>query len=178
MMNEQSPRPYAKHDEYEAVEMPYDGGEALSMLVIAPTPGMFAKFESSLTADKVLDILASLETKELHLFFPKLKTEGAFRLKQPLAALGMQRAFDEQSADFGAMSTTEALYVHDVVHKTFLEIDEEGTVAAAATGVTWRNVSAPLPPPAMKVDRPFLIAIVDRPTKTLLFLGRILDPKS
>lgn len=175
MMNELSERPYVKADGYEAVEMPYDGKE-LSMLVIAPTKGSFAAFEDSLTGSKVLDILASLETKTLHLFFPKLKTEAAFSLAEPLKALGMRRAF-EPGADFSGMSASERLFVSDVVHKTFLEIDERGTVAAAATGVGMMNSSLPPPPPVMVVDRPFIAAIVDRPTKTLLFLGRILEPK-
>jgi serpin B len=175
MMNEVSPHPYVKGDGYEAVEMVYDD-KALSMLVIAPTKGAFATFESSLTGRKVLDILASLETKEIHLFFPKLRVEGAFKLKEPLKALGMQKAFNE-SANFSGMSTTEKLVVQDVLHKTFAEIDENGTVAAAGTGVVVGNVSAPPPPPQMRVDRPFITAIVDRPTKTILFLGRILEPK-
>ncbi len=176
MMNAVSEHPYAKTDGYEAVEMPYDG-DALSMLVIAPTKGTFAKFEAALTGGKVLDILASLEKKELNLFFPKLKCEGAFKLKDPLKALGMQKAFDPSGADFSGMSTTERLSVQDVVHKTFVEIDERGTIAAAATGLVNVAASAPPPPPEMRVDRPFIAAIIDRPTKTLLFLGRILEPK-
>jgi len=84
MMNATSKHPYAKTDGYDAVEMPYDGKE-LSLLVVAPTKRTFA-FEASLTGGKGLDILASLETKEIHLFFPKRKTEGAFELKEPLKA--------------------------------------------------------------------------------------------
>jgi serpin B len=153
--------------------MAYDG-KVLSMPVIAPTKGTFATFESSLTGSKVLDILASLEIQELNLSFPKLRVEGAFSLKEPLKELGMQKAFT--SADFSGISMTEPLVVKDVVHKTFVEIDENGTVAAAATGVVVANGSASVPP-EMKVDRPFITAIIDRPTKTLLFVGRILEPK-
>jgi serpin B len=176
MMNNVSPLPHAKGDGYEAVEMAYDGNE-LSMLVIAPTKGTFATFESSLTGGKVLDILASLETKVLDLSFPKLKAEGSFGLKESLRALGMRQAFEAASADFSGMSTTEKLVVQDVLHKTFVEIDENGTEAAAATAVIAANSSAPPPPPVMKIDRPFITAIIDRPTKSLLFLGRILEPK-
>lgn len=175
-MNELSERPFVKADGYEAVELPYDGKD-LSMLVVAPTAGTFASFESSLTAEKVLDVFESLETKALDLYLPKTKTEGAFALRPALGSLGMKRAFDEEAADFSGLSSTEELFIKDVVHKTFLQIDERGTVAAAATGVGFSNSSAPPPPPVMKIDRPFLAAIIDRPTKTLLFLGRILEPK-
>ncbi len=177
MMKGQSSRPYAKGDGYEAVEMAYDG-EELAMLVIAPTAGTFATFESSLTGGKVLDILAGLETREVNLHFPKLKVDGSFDLKEPLRALGMNQAFTD-AADFSGMSTTEPLRVTDVLHKTFLELDENGTEAAAATAVVAAGFSAaPVDPPiVMKVDRPFITAIVDRQTRTLVFLGRVLEPK-
>ena len=164
MMNGQSPRPYAKGDGYEAVEMAYDGGE-LAMLVILPTAGTFATFESSLSGGKVLDILAGLEMKEVNLHFPKLKLDGHFGLKEPLKSLGMKQAFDG-SADFSGISTTEPLRVANVLHKTFLELDENGTEAAAATAVIFDHKSARVDPPVvMKVDRPFITAIVDRQTK-------------
>jgi len=176
MMNGQSSRPYAKGDGYEAVEMAYDGGE-LAMLVIAPTAGTFATFESSLTGGKVLDILAGLETTHVSLHFPKLKVDGTFDLKEPLTSLGMKQAFDG-SADFSGISTAEPLRVANVLHKTFLELDENGTEAAAATAVVvGRKATSGDSPIVMKVDRPFITAIVDRQTKTLVFLGRVLEPK-
>jgi serpin B len=175
MMHGEAQRRYAKGDGYEAVEMTYDGNE-LSMLVIAPTKGTFATFESTLSGGKVLDILAGLESKPVNLSFPKLKLDGAFGLKESLKALGMEKAFTG-AADFSGMSTTESLAIQDVVHKTFLEIDEKGTEAAAATAVIVVEESASPPPVEMNVDRPFITAIVDRQTKTLVFLGRILEPK-
>ena len=176
MMTEQTSRPYAKVLGYEAVELPYDGNE-LSMLVIAPTGGEFADFEwKNSPGEKVLEILGGLENKEVKLSFPKLKLEGAFTLKSPLQTLGMKEAF-APSADFSGISTTERLRVSDVIHKTFLDVDENGTEAAAATAVVVENTSAPMNVVTMTVDRPFLMAIVNRPTKTLVFLGRILEPK-
>jgi len=194
MMNRPASRRYAKGDGYEAIEMAYDHGRSsryahlyedvemaldnseLAMLVILPTAGTFANFESSLTGGKLLDILAGLETKPVNLSFPKLRLDVAFGLKEPLKSLGMNQAFSEEAADFSGMSTTERLSVANVLHKTFLEVDESGSEAAAATGVfnVAQSGSAPI---EMKVDRPFITAIVDRPTKTLLFLGRILEPK-
>ena len=202
MMNRQAYRRYAKGDGYEAVEMAYnssppvrpdakrweryrvghieaapaDDNVELAMLVIVPTAGTFAAFEASLTGDKVLDILAALHTVEVNLHFPKLKLDNGFRLKEPLMSLGINQAFSEGAANFSGISTTERLSVSNVLHKTFLEVDESGTEAAAATAAIVINVSAHTPI-EMKVDRPFITAIVDRPTKTLLFLGRILEPK-
>lgn len=169
-----TPRPYVKGNNYEAVELPYDGDE-LSMLVIAPT-GPFADFEASLTGEKVRGVLASLENREVQLSLPKLKLEAAIKLREPLQELGMKQAF-ETSADFSGISTTEKLSVADVLHKTFLLMDENGTEAAASTAVTVVNTSAPLNVVTMKVDRPFFVAIVDRATKTLVFFGRVLEPK-
>ncbi|HVJ94984.1 MAG TPA: serpin family protein [Labilithrix sp.] len=168
--------PYAKGDGYEAIELPYDGDE-LSMLVIAPTSGTYRSFESALTGGKVLDILAGLSTRRVKLSFPKVKMEAALSLKESLEALGMKKAFTD-AADFSGMSSTIHLVLTDVVHKTFLALDENGTEAAAATAVVARETSAPLDDVEMSVDRPFITAIVDRQTKTLVFLGRILEPKS
>jgi serpin B len=175
MMHGTASRPYAKGDGYEAVELPYDGGE-LSLLVIAPTAGTFAAFESTLTGGKVLDIRAGLQAQQVKLAFPKLKLEGDFGLKAPLQAMGMENAFTD-AADFSGMSTAERLKVKDVVHKTFVDIDENGTEAAAATAVVGVTTSLPPPPIEVNIDRPFIMAIVDHQTKALVFLGRILEPK-
>lgn len=169
-----TPRPYVRGAGYEAVELPYDGDE-LSMLVIAPT-GPFSDFEASLTGENLLDVLAGLERREVQLSLPKLKLESNFALKAPLQALGMKQAF-ERSADFSGISTAEKLRVADVLHKTFLHVDEDGTEAAASTAVTVVNTSAPLDVVTMKVDRPFFLAIVDRATKSFVFFGRVLEPK-
>jgi serpin B len=175
MMHGESSRPYVKGEGYEAIALPYEGGE-LSLLVIAPTGGTFATFESSLTGGKVLDIFAGLAPQQVKLSFPKLKLEGRFGLKDPLRALGIDRAFTD-AADFSGITTDEALEVKDVIHKTFVEIDENGTEAAAATAVVGVPTSLPPPPIEVNVNRPFITAIVDHQTKTLVFLGRVLEPK-
>ena len=176
MMNAHAtPRPYVQGAGYEAVELPYDGDE-LSMLVVVPEAGRFSEFEASLTGEKLLDILGGLKRREVQLGFPKLRLDNAFSLKAPLQALGMNQAF-ESSADFSGISAAEKLRVADVLHKTFLQVDENGTEAAAATAVTVVLTSAPTDVVSMTVDRPFLVAIVDRATKTPVFFGRVLEPK-
>ncbi len=168
-------RPHMLTEELEAVELPYDGNE-LSMLVIMPAAGTYKTFESSLTGGKVLDILAGLKSEDIKLSLPKLKVEADFSLREPLEALGMKKAFTD-GADF-AISKSDPVSIAAVIHKTFLEVDENGTEAAAATAVVGKTTSVPIgEPKSMKVDRPFLTAIVDRQTKTLVFVGRILEPK-
>ncbi|MEA2749594.1 MAG: hypothetical protein QOI41_3737, partial [Myxococcales bacterium] len=168
---------YTKSDGYEAIELPYDGGDT-SLLVLAPTTGSFASFDASLTGGKVLDVLAGLTSTPIALSFPKAKLSGAYPLKAPLVALGMKAAFG--GADFSGISKRDDLFVSGVFHQTSLDLDEGGTEAAAATGVVVEATSSAAPPVPfvpMNVDRPYVIAIVDRSTKTLLFMGRIVDPR-
>jgi serpin B len=162
---------------FDAIELPYDGGEA-SMLVIAPTKGTFAAFESSLTGAKVLDVLAGLREKPVQLSLPKSKLNVATDLMAPLKSLGMKAAFYD-GADFTGIAHDD-LAISGVFHQTFLQVDEGGTEAAAATAVVVSKASSagnPIEYVNMTVDRPYVVAIVDRQTKTLLFLGRILEPK-
>jgi len=175
MMNGVSERSYKKSEGFEAVAMPYFGNE-LDMLTIVPDAGTFKTFESSLTGAKVLEIMAGLETKNVNLAFPKLKLETSSKLKEPLQAMGMNLAFGG-TGNFTGITTQDKIWIGDVYHKTFLAVDEEGTEAAAATAVVFTRESASADPVVMKVDRPFLTAIVDRQTKTILFVGRIVDPK-
>ena len=99
-----------------------------------------------------------------------------------LKTLGMNIAFDARRADFSRMASLETLggnlYIADVVHKAFVEVNEEGTEAAAVTSVGVEVTSVPLPPPQFIVDRPFFFAIRDNETKTLLFMGIVTEPSS
>lgn len=171
-MHQNDMMPYVAGDGFQAAAIPYDGNE-MELLVIAPTKGTFASFEASLTGESVLGIMAGLQQTQVKLAFPKLKTEGAFELKQPLEALGMKAAFGD-AADFTGIAP--GLSISEVVHKTFLALDEKGTEAAAATAVVMRESSAPADPVVMNLDRPFIMAVVDKATKTLAFVGRIDNP--
>jgi serpin B len=176
MMHQRLNATYMHGDDFDAVELPY-GGELTSMLVIAPTKGSFETYESALTGARILDVLGGLRGKDVILSFPKTKLSAGFELSKPLESLGMKSAFG--GADFSGVTESEPLSISAVVHRTFLAVDEQGTEAAAATGVDEVETSAevPLPTVTMTVDRPYIIAIVDRSTKTILFLGRILEPK-
>lgn len=111
---------------------------------------------------------------------PKLDAEFSSSLKEPLADMGMPRAFNPQSAQFSRMADLDQpIYIGDVAHKTKVKVDETGTEAAAAT-VVEQGVGASAgsghEPPRIICDRPYLFAIVDEPTGAMLFLGVVNDP--
>jgi serpin B len=125
-----------------------------------------------------------MREQEVKVFLPRFtSTWGAVDLSSDLAALGMRLAFDATRADFSGMDghqppEVDALYLSAVVHKTFIEVNEHGTEAAAATATTMVLGAALRPPPVpvFRADRPFLYAVRDRRSGVILFLGRMVDP--
>ncbi len=163
-------------DGYSAIEIPYVGGET-SMVVVMPDEGEFENFEGSLNAGELALIVDGLSRTNVELKFPKFTFESKFRLPEPLKALGMQQAFAPGVADFSGMRTPPPnLVITDVIHQSFVAVDEQGTEAAAATAVIIGETSAPPPPVQFTVDRPFIFLIRDIPTDTILFMGRLLNP--
>ena len=177
MMHQTGGFPYAKGTGYEAIALPYDGGE-LSMVIIVPDAGTFATFEAGLTGKQLLDIAGSLKPEEVALGYPKHHFEGKFDLRPSLEAMGMKSAF-EGGADFSGIDGGTDLQIGGVRQNTFVDVDEEGTEAAAATEVDFALKSAaPVDNKVLDVDRPFLEAIYDTKTKSIVFLGRIVEPKT
>jgi len=164
----------AEGDDYQAVELPYDGQE-LSMVILLPRAGQFDTFEEKLDAELVNAIIGNLETHEVALTMPKFEYESSFGLKKALSTLGMGVAFTTD-ADFSGMNGQRDLVVHDVLHKAFVSVDEAGTEAAAATAVIVGVTSIPAEPIEVKIDRPFIFLIRDVETGTILFVGRVLNP--
>lgn len=120
--------------------------------------------------------MREMKPTRLTLFLPRFKAEYEGRLRGPLSALGMASVF-EREADFGPMETG-ALMIGDVIHKAVLDIEETGTVAAAATAVVMmRSAALPRPASVLRMDRPFFLAIRDSVTGTILFAGIIRDPQ-
>ncbi|MCX7847191.1 MAG: serpin family protein [bacterium] len=167
---------YHQDHQVQIVRLPYGKGR-LSMRVILPAPGV-----------RITDILATLDearwrawndalqSREGTVKLPRFKMEYAAELTAPLSALGMAIAFDRQRADFRDMATIrERICISAVRHKAFIEVNEEGTEAAAATGVVMARVTAIMPTERfmMICDRPFLYAICDDETGLLLFLGTV-----
>ena len=164
---------YGEGEGYAAAELPYDGND-LAMLVILPDEGEFDAVEAALSANKVDEIRDGLSDHQVEVAFPKFSFRSAVPAKQPLIDLGMVDPFGG-GADLSGMTDAAQLFIQDVVHQAFVAVDEKGTEAAAATAVIVGETSAP-PPATLTVDRPFIFAIIDRPTGALLFAGRVLDP--
>jgi serpin B len=168
---------YAAGGDYQAVEMPYDGGE-LSMVVVLPSEGEFKEFEDGLDYEQVKRIIDNLNDRRVELTMPKFEFESDFSLKQALSALGMAEAFSG-GADFSGMTGNKDLFISDVIHKAFVLVEEGGTEAAAASAVIM-VMSAPGPEPeepvTVTIDRPFIFLIRDIETGAILFIGRVINP--
>ena len=173
MMSREGGYNYIKANGYQAIELPYSGNE-IAMDIIMPDAGKFTTFESSMTADKVNGIIGSLQNSFMALTMPKFSFDSSFSLKSALSALGMPIAFSDTNADFSGITGNTDLHISDVVHKAFVAVDEEGTEAAAATGVVIGL--AAMPQYSMTVDQPFVFLIRDIQTNSILFIGRVLNP--
>lgn len=164
-----------------AVSLPYAGGE-LAMLVLKPAEeGQdFGAWERELDGEAFGEIASELENAEGFIELPAFEDEGEFSLIPALEALGMEEAFDPRAADFGELvdldEADERLHISGVFHQTFIDVDEDGTEAAAATGAVGGATSLPDPNFEVAFDRPFVYGIYDRDTGALLFLGRLADP--
>ncbi len=180
MMNQKRKFSYAEGDTYQAVRLPYLGGE-LAMVILLPREGEFAAFQQSLEVQKLNTILGEMEPREVKLAMPKFKFESGYGLEGTLAGLGMPDAFSQGVADFSGMTGNRELFVGSVIHKTFVSVDEVGTEAAAVT-IIGMVMSGPPTPPPVPVDfianRPFIFLIQDIQTGTILFIGRVLNPAS
>ncbi len=177
LMSQQADFPYGELESLQLLELPYRG-DALSMLIVLPAmPDGLARLEESLTPEKLAQWRQALRTREVQVFLPRFKMTASLNLNEPLGALGMEAAFDPSRADFSGISGPPGwLFIDSVLHKAFVEVNEEGTEAAAATGVVMRITSLPQPPPVFRADRPFLFLIQERETGSVLFMGRIADP--
>ena len=160
---------------FVVAELPYKGND-VSMVVVVPNKADgLAAIEERLTTDTLDGWLGALKATPIDVSLPKFRLETAYRMKEPLQALGMVKAFDPQHADFSGMCSQKDLYVSGVFHNAFVEVNEQGTEATAATAVTIQTMSAPRNP-QLRADRPFLFAIRDVKSGTILFLGRVADP--
>ncbi len=176
MMGQEHHWSYAEVDGAQAVDLPYVG-EEVSMLVVLPPEGEFEEYELDFDEETFSEVVETLELEEGTVRLPRFEFKGSFQLSNALESLGMTDAFDPGEANLdGIADTEENLFIHEAFHDTFVSVDEEGTEAAAATGVVAGTDSAPSDPFEFVADRPFLFAIRDRPTGSLLFFGRAVDP--
>ena len=168
---------YTAGDGWQAVALPYKGG-LTEMVVIVPDAGNFEAFESALTSDRYAEILEAMESQEVILSMPKYTFETQYGLKDVLAGMGMQAAFNPDVADFSGIDGLRDLVISDTIHKAFIAVDEKGTEAAAATVVVFMTTGALMPEGViLTIDRPFFYVIRDIPSGTILFMGRVVDPR-
>ncbi|GER92390.1 serpin family protein [hot springs metagenome] len=168
---------YAETDELQAIELPYEGGE-LSMLILLPK-GNLEGIEKTLTYERIEEIKRSLSLRPVDLYLPKFKFETEYSLKPVFSDMGMPTAFSND-ADFSGMDGTKKLKIDKVIHKAFVEVNEEGTEAAAATAVimvTKSAVEEVKKPVIFRADHPFIFIIQHNKTSAILFFGRVHEPK-
>lgn len=160
---------YAATPEYSAVDLPY-GNSAFTMTVVLPN-GDIDAFAESFDQAKWNSLVSSFHDSNLQVYLPRFRMEWKRQLNDDLKQLGMRLAFAPGGADFTRMSPVGLdLYITKVLQKTFVDVDEEGTEAAAATIVGIGIVSLP---PSFRADRPFLVVIRERFSGTILFIGKI-----
>ena len=169
---------YGQTQTLQTLELPYKGDD-LSMLVLLPkAKDGLAGLEKELTADNLTKWQKQMRKQEVEVFLPKFKMTSQFGLSDTLKAMGMPDAFDESKADFSGMTGKKDLFISDVIHKAFVEVNEEGTEAAAVTSTKMTMTAMPQPEKTftMACDHPFLYAIVDHKSGAVLFLGAVFEP--
>ena len=174
LMEQKEEHGYTQGDGYQAVELLYDG-EEISMVIILPEIDRFEEIESMLSTEFIDGITGGLEEYSVSLTLPRFECESEFSLANTFFGMGMEDAYIPGVADFSGMDGSRALFITDVVHKGWVAVSETGTEAAAATGGSFGNTSAPQTM-YFRADHPFIFFIRDVETETILFVGRILDP--
>lgn len=166
---------YYANDDFQAIDLPY-GDKLFSMTIILPEQGKsIDALIATLNAQNWEAWLGNFSKLEGDLYFPRFKLEYEIKLNDVLKSLGMEIAFDPNLADFTRMYKNGGIYIDNVKHKSFVEVNEEGTEAAAATVVDMRLTSVGSGF-TIRVDRPFVFAIRENHSGTILFIGKIVDP--
>ncbi len=166
--------PYFENDLFQAVDLPY-GDSIFSMTVFLPKEGKDVEHViSALTPENYELWLSKFSNQNMELYFPKFKLEYGAKLKRTLSDMGMGLAFSD-AADFSNMVAGGGVKIDDVIHKAFLEVNEEGTEAAAVTVVIIVETSAQFPV-LFKADHPFFFVIRDNKTNSILFMGKVMNP--
>ena len=177
MMSRANEYAYAETESLQVLELPY-AGKSLSLLILLPKEkDGLAALESQLTSSFLEQITAQLREQQVFVTMPKFKVEAAFQLNNALIKMGMSDAFDDDKANFAGMDGIEGnLFISAALHKAFIEVNEEGSEAAAATAIVMKMRGAPHRLPAFRADHPFLFFIRENQTGSILFLGRLLKP--
>jgi serpin B len=165
---------------FQVLRMPYAHrtGKGLSMLVILPKGDNLTAAEDELDLQRISEISGAIRDQRVNILIPKFRLETGYSLSQTLVTMGMPSAFDPAAADFSGMDGTRNLFITGIFHNAFVDVNEEGTEAAAATAVVVGIMAAtPAEPvPVFRADHPFVFLVQDGETGTILFLGRVINP--
>ncbi len=179
MMSQKNSYEYLEEADFQAIKLPYEG-HRISMIIFLPkkTDGI-KEFESTLNSAILDNYLSRFNLEKVILSLPKFLIRTEYKLKNHLIKLGIVDAFNDD-ADFSGMTEPKRLKISEVIHKTFIEVNEKGTEAAAVTvigmGLLGLSLQKVKPPLIFRVDHPFLFLIWDSNTKCILFMGRIMNP--
>jgi serpin B len=165
---------YAETDELQFLELPYEGDD-LAMYIILPKKNDLSDIEKSMDHDTISAWKDMLRERKVHIYIPKFKFTTKYFLRKTLSDIGMPTAFGS-NADFSGMNGTRDLFIQNVIHQAFVEVNEEGTEAAAATGVVMELTAIRPETPVFRADHPFIFFIQEIETGNILFMGRVCDP--
>ncbi len=172
LMSQQATFAYYTNSELQAIDLPY-GDRMFSMTVILPRADKsIDQFANALTEEQWNTIVGGLDSSKVDLFMPKFQLEYKRSLNDDLKSLGMTIAFTE-FADFSRITPGGGIFISDVNHKTFVEVNEEGTEAAAVTSIEFIRSSIEPAIPVMRIDRPFIFVIREHQSGTILFIGKM-----
>jgi serpin B len=164
---------YGEDNEVQVLKMPYVGKEVEMVVILPKKVDGLAKVEKSLTPNNLARWVETTRETTIEVTLPKFKIDQALGLKATLSKMGMPTAFTFGKADFTGIATAEKLYLQDAVHKAFVDVNEEGTEAAGATGViVGTKGGPPTEIPRFTADHPFIFLIRDTRNESILFLGR------
>lgn len=179
MMNRRGSYRYAENDDVQIIALPYGEDKKINMWVVLPKPGKsLGAVANGVTAEKLSEWQAAATSQTVLFGLPRFKMKFRKELKDDLAAMGMPTLFTSR-ADLSGLEEGSGrnLYVSQVIHEAIIEVNEEGTVAAAATGVAIGRTGVPRIV-SMTCDRPFLLAIQDETTGSILFMGTVYKPEN
>ncbi|MGM0489739.1 MAG: serpin family protein [Planctomycetota bacterium] len=168
---------YGETAELQLLEMGYQGQD-LSMLLLLPKKvDDLAAIEEKLSGENLEKWSAGMRKKEVRTYIPRFELTEEFQLNSMLSTLGMPSAFEPDRADFSGMNGKKDLYITAALHKAFVDVNEEGTEAAGATGIVMGITSMPTEPTVFRADHPFIFLIRHDPTGSILFMGRVTNPR-
>jgi serpin B len=175
LMRQRGEFKYVETPQVQVLELPYTGGEIVMDILLPKPESEIVKLEPDFKLTNFESWLDKMESKPVSVFLPRFKLEKELSLIKSLQALGMTAAFDGDSADFSGIANLP-LFITHIIHKAFVEVNEEGTEAAAATAVVMDEKAVVAP--VFRADRPFLFLIRDVNSGSILFMGKMADPQS